>query len=106
MLEVIAEKPQEINMKSTALLETREILSKEKKEKGERKHVFAQEWQKLFLHSPHTMESSAAARGTPPALTSHPGPLELTQHSPRSLREPRSGRAVNRQLEKSHKLQS
>ena len=49
MLEVTAEKPQEINMKSTALLETREILSKEKKEKGERKHVFAQEWQKLFL---------------------------------------------------------
>ena len=41
MLEVTAEKPQVINMKSTALLETREILSIEKNEKGERKHVFA-----------------------------------------------------------------
>lgn len=69
MLDVTAEKPQVINMKSTALLETREILSKEKKEKGERKHVFAQEWLKLLLHSPHASESPAAAWGTPPALT-------------------------------------
>lgn len=106
MLEVTAEKPQVINMKSTALLETRDILSKEKKEKGERKHVFAQEWLKLLLHSPHAAESSVAAWGTPPALTPHPGPSGLTQHGPRSLREPWSGRAVNKQLEKSHKLQS